>query len=208
MFEFNEDAGTFSILVVCTGNICRSPLGERLLQHQLISLPLQQTITSAGTGALIGGDVPSAIRDIANSLNAPVDGHVPRQISAEMVRSSTLILTAERSHRSEVVSLVPRASNKTFTLKQFARLCQEHEEFVGQGTLSAPNITQLSDLIVEISDFRSLATPPEHNSSDDVEDPYRRSQADYLLAGDEINKATKTISAVISKYLQPAQNPN
>lgn len=189
------------ILFVCTGNICRSPLGEKLLAQQLKGMAHSVTISSAGTRAMLDGKAPAEILALGVENDAPVDDHVPQQLTDELIESSDLILTAERVHRSDVVSRVPRASAKTFTLKQFARLAQEHETFTARGELATPTVVTLSDLVAEIADFRSLASPLLSADEDDIADPYLLTQQDYGLAGEEIKEATRTIGSIMNTYL-------
>lgn len=198
-FETSEQ---FSILFVCTGNICRSPLGEYLLKTRLSDSVPSATVSSAGTQAVIGGNVPREISDYATSRNVSIQGHEPKVITAGMIGNADLVLTAERSHRSEVVSLVPRAAAKTFTLKQFARLANEHEAQIASGSLTTPSIESLQDLVLELADFRSIAVPPEFPTYDDIDDPYLRSESAYRSAGIEISQAIDSIASVLEKYSQ------
>ena len=79
------------ILVVCVGNICRSPTAERLLRQFHPAL----TVSSAGLGALVGkGADPCAI-SVAQAHNLSLDNHCARQISGRMCREYDLILTME-----------------------------------------------------------------------------------------------------------------
>lgn len=193
----------FSIVFVCTGNICRSPLGEFLLRDKLKTLPNQFAISSAGTHALLGGQVPQEIVNYAQSQEVILQGHQPREMTAGIVGNADLILTAERAHRSEVVSLVPRASAKTFTLKQLARLAHEHELAIASGDIPVPTVASLTDLISELADFRSIAPPPESPQADDIEDPYRKSNTHYVQAGDSISQAVREIAHILTSYARP-----
>jgi protein-tyrosine phosphatase len=189
------------ILVVCTGNVCRSPLGEKFLSRQLNGTARAVTVSSAGTHAMLGGKLPAEILALGAAHNAPVDEHIPQQLTDELIHMSDLILTAERVHRSDVVSRVPRASAKTFTLKQFARLAQEHESSIACGELAAPTVTSLIDFVAEIADFRSRASPPMSADYDDIADPYLLTQQDYDAALNEIKAATHAIGLVMGTYL-------
>jgi protein-tyrosine phosphatase len=189
------------ILFVCTGNICRSPLGERFLAQQLTGISHSVSITSAGTHAMTESRAPAEILAIGAAHGAPVDNHVPQLLTDDLINISDLILTAERVHRSEVVSRVPRASAKAFTIKQFARLAEEHEAFIARGELAPPTVASLSDFVAEIADFRSLASPLVSAEHDDIGDPYLLTQRDYDAVGNEIKIATHTIGSVMSKYL-------
>ena len=195
-----SESSPLSVLFVCTGNICRSPLAERLLHNQIRDLTSFITVASAGTMPLLEGSIPPEILNYAATQNVIITDHHPRAISAGMIGNADLILTAERTHRSEVVSLVPRAANKTFTLNQFTRLAQAHEELVDQGVITRPNISELAQLVREIADIRSMAPPPNDAGDDDIADPYLRSLAAYNQAGNSIAGATSIIADIFRKY--------
>ncbi|AUC25933.1 arsenate reductase/protein-tyrosine-phosphatase family protein [Klebsiella pneumoniae] len=98
-----------SILIVCTGNICRSPIGERFLRRALPRI----TVDSAGTSALVGhkADV-SAIR-IANTNGLSLEGHQGQQFTATLGRQYDLILVMERYHIERISNIAPEARGKT-----------------------------------------------------------------------------------------------
>ncbi|ELY3086938.1 MULTISPECIES: protein tyrosine phosphatase [Klebsiella] len=101
-----------SILVICTGNICRSPIGERLLRK---ALPTKK-IDSAGVGALIGHPAdPSAIR-IAESHGLSLEGHEGKQFSASLGRQYDLLLVMEQVHLEQVSRIAPEVRGKTMLL--------------------------------------------------------------------------------------------
>lgn len=90
----------FSVLVVCTGNICRSPMAEHVLRRAFDEAGLGDavTVSSAGTGDWhVGqGAHPPAQRVLA-AAGYPC-GHVARQITPEMVDDADLVLAADRGH--------------------------------------------------------------------------------------------------------------
>ncbi|ENH6749379.1 MULTISPECIES: protein tyrosine phosphatase [Klebsiella] len=98
-----------SVLVVCTGNICRSPIGERYLQKLLPDMIIQ----SAGTGALVGHAADDSAIKIAQINNLSLEGHTGRQFTAELGRAFDLILVMERSHLEQVSRLAPEVRGKT-----------------------------------------------------------------------------------------------
>lgn len=89
----------FSILMVCTGNICRSPMAEGLLSHMLPdSLKARVSISSAGTHGLHGNQAePFAIKAAA-AHGADISRHRARILNAGMIRSSDLVLAMEQFH--------------------------------------------------------------------------------------------------------------
>jgi protein-tyrosine phosphatase len=98
-----------SVLVVCIGNICRSPVGERVLQAQLPKI----TVTSAGLGALVGHDADETARDVAAQNGVSLDGHIARQFTAELAATQDLILVMEPKHRQEIGRIAPHLLGKT-----------------------------------------------------------------------------------------------
>lgn len=98
-----------SILIVCTGNICRSPIGERYLQKLLPN----KKITSAGVGALKDHDADESAVNIALKHNLSLDGHKGRQFTPSLARKYDLILAMEKSHIEQISRIAPEARGKT-----------------------------------------------------------------------------------------------
>lgn len=101
-----------AILVVCTGNICRSPIAERLLRQLLPG----KKIDSAGTGALVDHAAdPSAIA-VAEKNNLSLQGHMARQFTATMARQYDLILVMEKKHIEQITKIAPEVRGKSLLL--------------------------------------------------------------------------------------------
>ncbi len=98
-----------SVLVVCTGNVCRSPVGERLLRQACPTL----TVDSAGTMAMIGHCADPTAHAVATSNGLCLAGHVARQLTPDMVRRYDLLLVMELEHIKQVMALAPWARGKT-----------------------------------------------------------------------------------------------
>ncbi len=98
---------TFSVLMVCTGNICRSPMAEGLLMHLLPeSLKPLVSVRSAGTHGLHGNRAePFAVRAAA-AHGADISGHRARILDAAVVRSADLVLAMERCHLDRINDLL------------------------------------------------------------------------------------------------------
>ncbi|MBA3525256.1 MAG: protein tyrosine phosphatase, partial [Geodermatophilaceae bacterium] len=107
------------ILFVCTGNICRSPTAERLVQaYSLRHLddPSQLTASSAGTRAVYGSGVEPNAALVLQSLGGDPTGFVARQVQPEDVTDAHLVLAMTGKHRATVLGASPRALQRSFTL--------------------------------------------------------------------------------------------
>lgn len=98
-----------SILVVCTGNVCRSPIGERYLRKYLPT----KKIDSAGTGALVDHSADASAEKISLQNNLSLDGHKAKQFTSELARKYELILAMDKTHIEEIGKLAPEARGKT-----------------------------------------------------------------------------------------------
>lgn len=97
-----------SILVVCIGNICRSPIGERLLKQLLP----EKHICSAGVGAVVGSAVDLTAEKVATNHGLDTAGHIARQITPEMCHRADLILAMTQENIEQIYYLVPEARGK------------------------------------------------------------------------------------------------
>lgn len=94
------------ILMVCLGNICRSPLAEGILQHKIESLGLDWIVDSAGTGAYHVGEKPDA-RSITTAKRFGIDisGQKARQFKATDFNAFDLILVMDAANYHNVLRL-------------------------------------------------------------------------------------------------------
>lgn len=98
-----------SVLVVCVGNICRSPIGERVLSMALPKL----RVGSAGLDALVGHAADATAAEVAARHGVDVSGHVARNLTADLGAAHDLILVMERAHRREIAERFPQLSGRT-----------------------------------------------------------------------------------------------
>ncbi|KHT39444.1 protein tyrosine phosphatase [Pectobacterium brasiliense] len=98
-----------SILVVCVGNICRSPTGERLLKQ---ALPTKK-IASAGLGALVGKPADATATEVASEHDLSLEGHEAQQLTSALCRQYDLILVMEKGHIEGVSRVAPEVRGKT-----------------------------------------------------------------------------------------------
>jgi protein-tyrosine phosphatase len=111
----------FRVLLVCTGNVCRSPMAEGLLRKMLREHNRHGEIVveSAGTFPLDGSPASTEAIETAAEDGVDIRGHVARSLSARLVDRSDLILTMEPGHIEDLVASFSGAGSKTFLLTLF-----------------------------------------------------------------------------------------
>ncbi len=127
--DTQEDAqpGVFTVLAVCTANICRSPMAEYLLRAELAAAyepesALRFEVSSAGIRGWDGAAMdPSAAAELRR-LGGDPSNFRARSFTAELAVRADIILTATTDHRRAVLQDVPQALRRTFTLLEFAHL--------------------------------------------------------------------------------------
>ena len=103
-----------SILVVCAGNICRSPTAEYVLKSKLAGKNIK--VSSAGLTALEGKAADATAKQIAAPHGITMDEHQGRQLTASLVAQNSVILVMEQRHLTDLCSRYPEARGKTFLL--------------------------------------------------------------------------------------------
>ena len=114
---------SFTILVVCTGNICRSPAAELLLRARFAHAGVNGIeVVSAGTSGVTGHGLDAPTAMVLRELGLDTSAHVAQRVRPDLLAAADLVLTAGSEHRSTLVQAEPLAFRKTFTLREFARL--------------------------------------------------------------------------------------
>lgn len=101
-----------NILLVCVGNICRSPSAEAMLKARYPN----KSVQSAGVGALVGRPVESNAAELLTEAGLSHQGHQARQLTPELAQWADLILVMEPGHIGAVTTIAPFARGKTFLL--------------------------------------------------------------------------------------------
>jgi protein-tyrosine phosphatase len=175
----------FSILVVCTGNVCRSPAVERLLANKLGPTV---SVSSAGTHALVGQPISEPMAALLRDSGVKSDSFEARRLSERMLKEADLILSTTLAQRGLVVELWPAAVRRTFTLREFARLLSWVDPSVLPAGTTADRLRAAIPLAVAARGEKRR--PPDE---DDVIDPFRRSNAVYAGSFAQIMSAVDSI---------------
>ena len=101
-----------NILVVCVGNICRSPMAEALLKQHYP----HKSIDSAGVGALVGHPADPAALEIMNEQQLDITNHVAKQIDESLAKKADLIFTMSDGQTKWIEERWPFCRGKTFKL--------------------------------------------------------------------------------------------
>ncbi len=172
---------TFSIVFVCSANLCRSRAAEVLTlraigQHMTIPFPCW-SVSSAGTDVRRGAMLPEGTAETMDQLGLLTPSE-PRQLDETIIAEADLILTAERSHRSWIVARVPAANRKTFTIRQFDRFCRAGR------TVEPIGFTSSGEQLMQIAVAGRSLVQPVSGDEDDVMDPvsYRTAEAMFDCA--------------------------
>lgn len=190
----------FSILAVCTGNVCRSPAVESLLRAGLGgsseagtgARPEGIRILSAGTHALVGEPVSAPMAALIEAAGGSVHGFSSQQLTAEMVRDADLVIAMSREHRAATVTLHPAAVRRTFTLRELARLARACDLSVLPAGGTVERFVSLVPLAVT-----ARGPHPGRPDDDDVLDPYGRRPRVYRAAFAQLLPAVDAILAAV-----------
>jgi protein-tyrosine phosphatase len=167
----------FRVLFVCIGNVCRSPLGERLLAAKVAGRDIQ--VSSAGVGAMVGAPMNPEAAVHLEAYGGTADGFVSRQLTPVMVNESDLVLTATKAIRSRVLEDSPAALRRTFTVRELAALLDV-----------VPAIDDLPALVRTAAEERSRAALDDY----DVPDPYGRGDEAHAVAAEMVAAAVERIA--------------
>jgi protein-tyrosine-phosphatase len=116
-----------SVLVVCTGNICRSPIGEGFLKLHLSQRFPGQHIDVSGAGVIARDGHPATEEAVQAAWEREVDisSHRARRLHASLIERADLVIAMAEEHAEEIRRQVPSAHPKTFMLKELVHLLSD-----------------------------------------------------------------------------------
>ena len=188
----------FSILYVCTGNICRSPLAERYTVHRLASqapdVAPSVTVSSAGVRGLEGYPMDPLAEAELDRYGGSAHGFAARRLVAGDVESADLVLTMTRTQRAAALAEAPAAQRRTFTLLEAADLVGRVKG-ADPATAGPP---RPRDLVAALAAGRSQARLDQY----DVADPIGRSPLVHAAVADAITAAADELVAALVPSLR------
>jgi protein-tyrosine phosphatase len=177
------------ILFVCTGNVCRSPVAERLATTYANGVAIPEFVASSvGTRALVGHPVHPDAAHALEQLGGDASHHAARQVSAKLLMAADLVLTMSTAHRNSVLELAPRQINRAFTLHEAARLASHSGAH-------------------ELTDLRALRSRNSVGELPDIADPIGRSAAFHAAVANEIADLLPPILE-LCRHVPPSRLPS
>ncbi|WP_030488040.1 phosphotyrosine protein phosphatase [Micromonospora chokoriensis] len=198
----------FTVLHVCMGNICRSPMAERLL-----ALAVRERLTrraqdpaqaeelvhshSAGTGGWHAGEEmnPPAARQVTGR-GGDVEGFAARKLRSDHIDAADLVLTATADQQEYVVALRPDAAARTFVLGEFGRLLAAVDAAALPADDATPEAVYARGvaLVAAAHDARLGASAL---STDDLDDPWGRGDQCFSRVADEIEETVHPLAGAL-----------
>ena len=180
-----EDA---RILIVCTGNICRSPFIERLLQRRLDEHRPGSDhgiqVRSAGTSAMTGWSMDERAAAQLVAYGGDPAGFTARDLTAELIAESDLVLTATRAHRGKVATMYPKALRQVFTFCDFADLVAGIDGLTARVTNMDPRVW-VRQVTEKAAASRGLK-PPLEPAQADIVDPFGRDDEVFATMAQQV----------------------
>lgn len=110
-----------NVLMVCIGNICRSPLAEGLLKKKAQANGVSMSVSSAGLSALTGAPADLNAQALMRSIEGDISDHRARQVEKAMVLQADLILTMDLAQQREIESKFPMTCGKVHRLGKWGQ---------------------------------------------------------------------------------------
>lgn len=185
----------FRLLVVCTANQCRSPMGEALARNLLEQRSVDCEVVSSGVlpgGATASRGAISAMRRRGLDLSA----HRSHQLDRDTVEAADLIITMERAHIASVAELSLAAVGRTFTLVELADLA----------SVAGPRADGVAvvDWIAAANRMRHPSAVMAVGEGDDVQDPMGGPSRAYRRAAEQIDAL---LTSVVDAMFPPPRDP-
>jgi len=172
----------FRVLFVCIGNVCRSPLGERLLVSRLREEDFK--VSSAGVAAMVGSPMTPEAAGHLVSYGGSAEEFLARQLIPRTVNESDLVLTATKAIRSRVLEDSPGALRRTFTVLELAALLDV-----------VPTDGDPAALVRSAAEERSRAALDDY----DIPDPFGRGDEAHLVAAQSMAAAVERIATGLGR---------
>jgi protein-tyrosine phosphatase len=189
-----------SILVVCTGNVCRSPIAEAFLRSALRARfgDDAPSVASAGTSGWEGSSAEPGSVAAAAERGLEISAHRARRLRGDHLADATLVVTMAAGHRDDIVGLHPRVADRTFTLKELVRLLEASPAAEGGSDVggSTDPKTLLRDRVAEAHELRRAGFGG-NLDDEDVADPLGMPAETYRAIAFELEEWCERLAAAL-----------
>ena len=177
------------VLVVCTANQCRSPLGAAAFLGRAADLGLAVDARSSGIQAGPGLPATPATIDAGRRIGWDLSAHRSTPLAVDAIRKADLVIGLERRHVQEIVLADPAAFTKTFTLKELVRRG-------GEAGGREPGET-LASWLARVHSGRRAQDLIGLSSADDITDPTGSNAVDHRGTAEEIDALAGAVLGLI-----------
>jgi glycine hydroxymethyltransferase len=119
-----------TVLFVCTGNVCRSPMAEALFRRAAEGRGAYR-ILSAGVGAIDGQPPSPHAVQVLQELGLDISGSRSRMLTSDLVQQADYIFGMTHGHVDAITMLYPQAAEKIFLLREFDETLDDFEKDIG-----------------------------------------------------------------------------
>lgn len=182
----------FRLLLVCEGNICRSPWAQVLVRHRLqLDAVDRFEVSSAGTHALLGRPAHPLLRLLCETdqQRSAVEQHRSRRVDMALLRAQDLVVVMEHRHRLDLLDTWPEGHRRVFTIGEVEQLARSGPPTPGEQELSVHEV------------FARRRSPRIQAGAADVPDPVRGSERDFLDMGQRLRQAVDAVVPVITAVI-------
>ncbi|MDO8392294.1 MAG: low molecular weight phosphatase family protein [Actinomycetota bacterium] len=183
---------TLRVLIVCTANVCRSPMAEGLLRRQCEQLAVDISISSAGTH-VPGLPVDPLAVVAVGELGVDISAHRSRQLTRTVIDAdgADLVLTMTREQLRHAATSTQGAFRRTFTLREFSRWAAQQPPEPGD------TLGSWLDLVATTRHARDLMGD---DPADDVADAYGLSLEAHRRCADILDRLAGTVARSLAVF--------
>ncbi|MBU3701263.1 MAG: hypothetical protein FGM58_04350 [Acidimicrobiia bacterium] len=191
------DSPTVSVLIVCTANICRSPMAEALLQRSLDAADVPASVTSAGTSTMLEWGRPPAPEavEVMATMGLDIAAHTSRPLTVRQIAAADLVIGMAREHLRDAALMAPYALPRLVTMKELVRRT---------GAAGAPAVGEdLGAWLGRLTADRPLDELLGDSLADDIADPFGSSVAEFRRTADELSGLADRVAGSLSLIGRP-----
>jgi protein-tyrosine phosphatase len=180
---------TRTALIVCTANICRSPMAAALLRRALQSDGSSTVVASAGTHAHESTVAEHAVT-VMGERGIDISNQPARLLSRGDLDGADVVLAMERAHVAHVVAMAPEAFPKTFCLRELAELARARGP-------RRPDET-FEEWLARLHRGRRAADVLRSGTEFDVADPYGGSVSEFEQCARELDEVAREVGPLLA----------